>query len=463
MQPDVEKNIILDDVENVLSTMNNIFVKLTGHKIKEASELAIARGFPQLSLLISQCSASNAKSFIQKQLHQWTEMSALRFLDEDMVKIYMLIAGLPLCENINVCKGLTWLQTLALHLWYMSDYHLNLTNAVELYSNAFFRENRYACRPDPPYTSNCSSYSVLYHMMLLYSNRELVLNQVTNPTTYTNDMTDYRLSWLLMQAMSALNIGKISENGKNHSHTNFALQLEHMGHWEFAIFVLLFMKDSTVKKNLIMSILHRNMPSDYLEGDAPYDSFLVNDLRVPLEWIHSVLACKCRLEENYFAQYENSLIACDYKTAHNLLLEQLIPDLIISHQYKFASDLLMKLEDKREHVENWEWGAGLILDVLELREYYLENEEFYPLEIQDKLFSVCQRIKKFPCHTPKLCLCISDVSKSCCIFLQLMLESGSLENDDLAKYYTCDLVMPPDYMSWEMMKHFRMNDPYVKV
>lgn len=448
--PTTEQNLEFSSVRTTTQVLKEIFTRLTGHHVVEATELAIDNKLPQLSLLLGQTITTQSKTILREQLNHWLEADCLKHMDTSMIKIYMVLSGVPVCEKLNICEGMEWLRALAMHLWYLVPYHENLAEAVSLYEKAF-NEESYAKKPHPVYNEDDKSktYDILYHLMQLYNNKKLTLNQVLNPATHTSDFTDYRLSWLLLQALTSLNVGVITENGKNHIHVSFANQLEQMGHWEYAVFVLLFVKNGSVKKNLIMSVLERNLPDG---DDYPrFEDFLINDLKLPPVWIHTVMVNKCKMAKNYWGEFQHSLYVCDYDRAHGVAVEHLLPGLLVNQDFDLALSVLRKFEGKEHHVLKWQYEGGLLLWFLTIRNMIMTeilDDSESVMSLQHEVVDLCQKVKYFPRHSSELSVCVSEVSKACGVLLALLLrklDDSAREKSSSNLMSVEDLVMPPDY------------------
>lgn len=419
--------------------------------MREAAELAIEYDLPQLSLLLSQTLTTQSKNMMKTQLNHWTESESLEHIDEVVVKIYMLLAGVPVCEKINVCQNIDWLRALAMHLWYVLPYHMDLGEAVNLYEKAF-NEERYAKKPHPAYNKDEKSktYDIIYHLLQLYSNRELTMNQILDPTTHTSDFTDYRLSWLMMQTLTALNVGVITENSKNHVHISFANQLEQMGHWKYAVFVLLFIKNISVKRNLVFGVLERNLPVNTEEFKTE-EAFLINQLNLPPAWLHSVMASKCRMAKDYCSEFQHLMYIGKFNLAHRVVMDRILPNLLINKEFDLVQKLLRKFEGNESSIQKWQYEGGLLLWFLIIRDVVTEQglkSRETVMKLQHDLMDLCQKVKYFPRHTSELSVCISEVSKACGALLEVLLRKLDKYSNEKASCNAMsveDLIMPPDY------------------
>ncbi|KAF2897029.1 hypothetical protein ILUMI_09145 [Ignelater luminosus] len=442
-----------------LSATTNIFTYLTGHNIKEAAESAMINEFPQLSLLISQAGTNeNFKLLMNHQVKQWHRDGMLNLINKEITKIYVLFGGIESISGINVYDKIEWKRTLAMHLWYATSAGTSLISAIQAY-NKNINSLNYINLPIPDYCINSpgQTYDVLYHIMTLFINPTLVLEKVINPNNYTDDPLDYRLSWLLLQIFIALRIGSISEEVANTVHTNFACQLEDLGLWKWSIFVLLFIKDESAKKYAILDVLGRNLKLNVINDFATED-FLVNDLKIPREWIHSTLIIKSDLLEENAQNYKHYIFISDWYKAHEIAVNSLIPELALMGQYEKLLDILQKLIPGKNNIALWHTQVGLILDILKLHKdiNIMENVSSQQLLImKQNVVQLCYRIKHFPLMTLKHSFVISKFSKFITTLLKILyceLPQFILETVPEFAYLIKILHMPPDYKYNELME-----------
>lgn len=70
------------------------------------------------------------------------------------------------------------------------------------------------------------------------------------------------------------------------THTNFAAQLESVGLWHWAVFVLLHIEDAEPRETSVRHLLARNCPLEPDEMEQEKEDFVVDKLLVPKEWFH---------------------------------------------------------------------------------------------------------------------------------------------------------------------------------
>lgn len=162
----------------------------------DAANIAMSSRLPNLSLLIAQLSLSNApKSFIVEQIDLWYKSLAADFVSKELKRIYLLLAGIPGKDEVNIFENVDWKRAFGMHLWYVCPNGAPIETAIDAYSGAF-DEYAYAERPNPPYTNSSASFDVLYHILLLYKSNIHRLGSVLNPATHTDDPLDYRLRYV---------------------------------------------------------------------------------------------------------------------------------------------------------------------------------------------------------------------------------------------------------------------------
>ncbi|XP_023019445.2 nuclear pore complex protein Nup98-96 [Leptinotarsa decemlineata] len=443
---------------NDLSTKQpekEIFNLLSVFKILDAANLAMDKRYPNLALIISQLSLTNrTKIFLQEQIESWYKSMIANHISEDMKRVYLLLSGIPVKETLNIFHDVDWKRAFGMHLWYVSPASAPVEMAIELYKKAF-EEQGYAEMPYPPYRSGYveeGSFDVLYHMLLLYKTRIHRLSTVLNPTTHTDDSLDYRLSWLLLQLFLSLNVGIIEDSEKNKLCTSFSNQLETLGEWEWAIFVLLHLEDNNLKKNLVLGILDRNLSPDVDKATVAAENELVNRMHLPPEWIHTVKGTKTLLSQRYFEAFNHFAHAGDHCKANDILIEHLLPCLFINEQYDIIKILISAIADGADEIARWNNEAGLFSDFLELQERFISFRAEDILQLQASLQSISDRIASFPVKTDQQKLCVAEMSKRCASVYRELCEKpcSSLFKKSYSDFIE-SLVMPPDYKQNEAL------------
>lgn len=159
------------------------------------------------------------------------------------------------------------------------------------------------------------------------------METILNPTTYTADQMDFRLSWLLLQTLSSIGYHHCSELSASQLHVSFASQLENHGLWHWSIFVLLHIKNQNQREMAIQTVLYKyvslSLDEDYLEKEQ----FIVDDLGIPDKWICWAKSVKAGVQNKYHKQANYLLKAKQWAAAHDVIMKHLAPDAIINGMF----------------------------------------------------------------------------------------------------------------------------------
>ncbi|CAH1975299.1 unnamed protein product [Acanthoscelides obtectus] len=453
-------NTDVEDTPSTTDTTQQLFNHLSRFKICEAASLAIEKHHPKLSLLISQLSLTNeTAAFLQEQIEMWYKNLSAKHISKDTKKIYLLLAGIPHKDEENIFEDIDWKRAFSMHLWYICPAGAPIEAAIDLYKKAF-EEYGYAEAPNPCYKSTYdgSAFDILFHLLMAYRSRIHRLSDVLNPATHTDDLLDYRLSWLLLQLFLSLNVGIISAAEITKLCVSFSNQLETLGQWEWAIFALLYLEDSSLKKNLIMGILDRNLSPEVNESTKETENFLVNKLHVPSEWIHTVKAEKTLPLGRFFEAYVYYAYAGDYVKANDIFVEHLMPNLFINEQYDVIKFLVNHIRPGADEILQWDSEVGLFSDFLELQEKVISSESDDLLRLQMQLQSINERIPHYRIKTDQQKLCIAEMSKRCASLFKLLHKQFARSFAKSAYHdFIENLVMPPDF---EQSEAFQLIDKF---
>ena len=111
-------------------------------------------------------------------------------------------------------------------------------------------------------------------------------------------------------------------------HVSFSAQLEHEGAWQWAVFPLQHIPDSTLMENAIRELLTRNCSSS--EEPSEQELFVIEQLHVAKEWVYTAKALRARYEKNYELEARHLLEAGQWNDAHTVIIKHLAADAIIS-------------------------------------------------------------------------------------------------------------------------------------
>ncbi|XP_027054853.1 nuclear pore complex protein Nup98-Nup96-like isoform X3 [Pocillopora damicornis] len=439
--------------------LKSIFSYLTGKQISRACREAQLHGDYRLSLLLSQVTGNTfTRNLLYKQLADWQEMKADVFINRERIKIYALLAGVMVWEisrdpasqvqslmrqEVNVCEGLDWKRVLAVHLWYFCSPTCSIADALQAYESSFkgsSSHGRYGASPHPPYVEEDEededenkfiTRDTCYHLLKLYCKRSHRLERLLSPSTSTALQLDFRLSWHLYQVLLSLHYTHLSERHAAMLHCEFAAQLEGLGLWHWAAFVLLHIEEPTRRENVVRSLLCRYCCVSEDHANSEKERFMLNKLKIPAEWIHEAKALRARYEGKTREEAFHLVKARHWSLGHSVILRSLVSDAIINAEYDFLKTLLKELEarDRSSTVKDWATGGQVFLDYLSLMEKFqdISKENFVPTKydwegIYAEVTSLCSRINSLTSDIPKDMLCQYDMAKMCANFLKIVLK-----------------------------------------
>ncbi|XP_046297781.1 nuclear pore complex protein Nup98-Nup96 isoform X6 [Marmota monax] len=444
--PQIEEEVSLTRKDNPVEA---VFSYLTGSRISEACSLAQQSGDHRLALLLSQLVGSQSvRELLTMQLVDWHQLQADCFIQDERLRIFALLAGKPVWQlseqkQINVCSQLDWKRSLAVHLWYLLPPTASISRALSMYEEAFQNTSegdRYACSPLPSYLEDSGCVveeeqdsrrplqDVCFHLLKLYSDRHYDLNQLLEPRSITADPLDYRLSWHLWEVLRALNYTHLSEQSKGVLQASYAGQLESEGLWEWAIFVLLHIDNSSMREKAVRELLTRHCQLMETPESWAKETFLTQKLCVPAEWIHEAKAVRAHMECDKHLEALYLFKAGHWNRCHKLVIQHLASDAIINENYDYLKGFLEDLAppERSTLIQDWEMSGLVYLDYIRVIEmlHHIQQVDCsgYELEqLHTKVTSLCSRIEQIQCYNAKDRLAQSDMAKRVANLLRVVL------------------------------------------
>ncbi|NWU85362.1 NUP98 protein, partial [Onychorhynchus coronatus] len=421
------------------SHVEAVFSCLTGKRIGEACRLAQQAGDHRLALLLSQLAGSQpVRDLLTMQLVDWHRLHSDRFIQEERLRIFALLAGKPVWQlseriSINVCSLLDWKRCVAVHLWYLLPPTASISRALAMYESAFQNTSeceKYACCPLPPYLEDSGCVveeddnagrplrDVCFHLLKLYSDRCYDLDQLLDPRSVTSDPLDFRLSWHLWEVLRALNYSHLSQQSRGVLNTSFAAQLESEELWEWAVFVMLHEPDARCREKAVRELLSRHCTLAETPESWAKETFLTQRLCVPPQWIHEAKAIRARMEGDKHKEALFLFKAGHWNQCHKLVVRHLASDAIINENYKYLKGFLEDLSppERSALIQDWELAGLVYLDYIRVNEMLDRIQQLdcstYELErLHTKVTSLCNRIEQLQCHNAKDRLAQSDMAK----------------------------------------------------
>ncbi|BGP35493.1 hypothetical protein JCM10296v2_007331 [Rhodotorula toruloides] len=418
------------------SPLDRIFHHLSTHNIPAACDVALESHNLHLATLLSQLGSTIDDSFKEDlflQLQKWREYSVDEFVDKGYRRIIEVMSGnlgvsegrpqkggYAVVEEMHVLEGLSWKAAVGMWLWYgiLNDSAAGsdegasvVADALRRYEEAYKTDSRVSA-PLPshiPSTSDAPAPDTLdptFHLLQLFSSPTHSLESALSPLNFGRAKMDYRLPWHLYILFSRVlrrrdfedrlevdhgsddAMGEEGEAAKEGNSVtadrvteSYAAQLESLGKWQWAAFVLLHLELEECRVKAIKNLLARHVDDleEAADGENDKVRFLVETLRIPQVWIYSALADRTLsfsvLQHPHapFRAYTLLLAAQRPSEAHRLATEQLIPEAIIRNDPGLVRRLLEPFlldgqdDDEAGSVEGWsECGRVYLLYLLTL-------------------------------------------------------------------------------------------------
>lgn len=483
----LRKNALSDWLENVIQSAANfetnennyvssIISLLSAHKISDACDLAMSHKDYNLALLMSQIGSNQMiRALVADQLNEWRKSEADTLIGHNRLKVMTLVAGETFFlfnkRIMNTCENLDWKSAFALHLWYITSPCDSLMEALSMYEDAFSDDINKVNAPDPPYadtvvveTSKSGKIQDLcFHLLKLYSSRSHPLIKLINPLTHTSNVLDYRLSWFVMMTLKSLGYQHLLEEEEVHYHVSFATQLQTYGMWEWAVFVLLHIKNVDRRSKVVLHVIERNVEllPDHTACLTEKEHFLTDNLKIPAEWIFSskaVLACfHKRFEEAawYYIKAEK------WNEAHDIVMQHLLPGAVLRENYDTIEKLLGELILSEKAISNWNHRGNVIWNYLnvskrieQLMEAEDDNIKYYLEQLQPVMVAVCENALFLPTTTAKERLCQAEISSRMVQYVQTVInfQKPNMAFNRFIGDLANKLPLPDDYVQSELLQ-----------
>ncbi|KAJ7050563.1 nuclear protein 96-domain-containing protein, partial [Mycena amicta] len=386
------------------------FIHLTGNQVVRAAEIAVDGGYLKLATLISQAGGDlQFREDLKLQLDIWREQRVDLHVDDDVRRVYALLAGLlesvegstgagqDKCPDIDIVAGLDWKRVFGLHLWFSELVDAPISQIFDSYTEFLKNPSRNVAGPVPWYAesssgpggrwklqSPSSAPDALYSLIRIHADPSCSLSQVLTPLSFNPSPLDYSLPWHLYIILSrCMRVRDFSDRGDpgtrkassassqdglddsrvdGHSPSadlltnSYAFQLEQQGMIQEAVFVLLHIEGPTGRAKVIKDLLARNAS----RLDEWTTRGIVGSLRIPMAWVQEAKAIHALQSSDIYQAFELYSSAALYNEAHNLAISKLAPDAIIRNDLELLSSLFSRFNGRP--VDGWHSRGKALLD-----------------------------------------------------------------------------------------------------
>ena len=166
--------------------------------------------------------------------------------------------------------------------------------------------------------------------------------EMIQPNNYNKYSNEYSLSFYLFNVLSSIfpSFFKYKNEDEEAKHSfyrlilGFSTQLEMLGHFQWAVYILLNIPDPKLRRRAIQQVLNRNSihfedissnPADERINFGENESFLIERLKVPVEFIYQAKAYAAGFRKQYTLQFEYLIRSQLFDDAHSLFIHQIAP------------------------------------------------------------------------------------------------------------------------------------------
>ncbi|CAH0731161.1 unnamed protein product, partial [Brenthis ino] len=347
-----------------------VLTLLLGGRVVEACKLCRDSGDLNMAALLAQCAGDPAfKSLIYRQMNTWRECGALSLMAENR------IGALNLLSTAGKAPNAHWLQTLHAVARYTTPQIPTLEQIIRTYESYFSSSDEEVDLttlpddemgmqfPTPPYleeyswTMNGKYRRVLDLRYELLRARAFHARPRLSPACYTPDPFDHALSFMLGCWLGAPSPASI---------TGAAEQLCARGDWHLALQVLAYHPDDLVRGHLMREVVSRHAPARAQSPGAQRRLALARRLRVPEAWLLAAQAHRAKYEHKPALEVEYLVGAEQWNEAHKVLLDELLPEAVLSDNMQSIKHTLEALSAAaaRQRVDGWERGGQALYHYL---------------------------------------------------------------------------------------------------
>jgi nuclear pore complex protein Nup98-Nup96 len=424
----------------------NIFTFLSGGFLEEACKQAIESGDVRLATLIAQTgSGGDEEEFrldLVDQFSVWRSGGVDAMISSDYRRIFELLSGnvtwsrgngkreeSEAVKDLKIASGLDWIRTFALFFYFDCPFGAGVEESLARYEASIGGEADIV-PPLPPYLekeirpgsqrfrqairTGVYHRDVLFHLLKLFCSHEYPLENVLEPLNYGSNRLNYSIAFHISSILSKVLLDQGDGRGRDFNDrielgfedydfaqsanlkgnsgksdrlcVDYALQLETMGLWKWAAFILLHLELKQSRKENIQALLARNVDHLMLPADEEKKSksadeeFLVDTLKIPIEWLYKAKADSACCQDNRWLEYKYLLLAKQYSTAHEVAIRFLATEGIIQHDFEFILSLFAPFQqgynkdnDGRAEAEDtlimqdvlgWSRGGQIYLDYI---------------------------------------------------------------------------------------------------
>lgn len=396
------------DIETINSPEERAIAYLCAHRVEDACKTLVEGGNPHLATLVSQIGRDEmVRNGMKEQIDSWRSHNILSEMTEPIRALYELVAGNCLRSEgkpnaaiedrastftFSHRFDLDWIQAFGLRLWYGIGEDDPIEAAVALFHRDICHGNEPA-RPipilhddqdEPAHDDDRESPLWVILKVFAVAMRNgchpdippIRMPDAIMPESVVGDGLRNRLSFQLFHYLCVVaeryRALTVDENRADQLALNYAWELAASNDYGPALFVLLHLKRALDRELGVKQLLSRfasYLPSPILEGGAPSImwKFLVEELRIPNEWVWAAKALYARYQGDWSGEVEYLINAEHWNEAHETFCKIVAPRTVIQHDWDTLQLLIEAFgENPESKIRGWAQEGGMYQDFLAL-------------------------------------------------------------------------------------------------
>lgn len=131
-------------------------------------------------------------------------------------------------------------------------------------------------------------------------------------------------------ALISVKYNHVQQSCLDSLHDSFAEQLQALGLWHWAIYVLMHIENNYRRESSVKMYLAKHVSSQSNLNEQ--EKFIVEKLSVPVEWVYEQKAFRAKFEQSNENQLKLLLKAHKWNDAHLVLIDSIAPDLFLKRK-----------------------------------------------------------------------------------------------------------------------------------
>ncbi|MCJ1314528.1 hypothetical protein MMC25_008210 [Agyrium rufum] len=376
----------LDALAKATCAEEKAIAYLSMHRVDEACSILVEDKNFRLATLLAQIGTDvQVQGDMTQQIKSWRDQRVISEMTDPMRALYGLIAG-----NATFCEGwkgnledqassfgiserfhLDWKRAFGLRLWYASVAEMPIEQTISMFEEDLVDGESMKPISLDEGKDQGEKEDILWSFLKLYaaysSNHrptDAIKAIIACRSEAGSKGNSSRLPFQLVHALSRAGFYADSADADRIS-IDFAMELDSLGEWIWAAFVLLHLADHEKRERSLRSLVSSHAGDIGDQKSSSYTA-LVKEFKIPEAWIWAAKAVFAHaVTANDVQQVEFLLRARDWEGAHRVLTTIVAPQTIIAHDHVTLRKILDQFVQK-DQITGWDLGGQIYEDYLRL-------------------------------------------------------------------------------------------------